>query len=135
MTTTWHPASQPPDNSRDVQLRFSDGENDCVGFFDWSSNIYFKYVDPSRSTEPVNPTYWAEIVDWSIERTGLSYEEPCDSLILRLNGYLAQIDFNTACVDNRWRISIKDSNSKYIHHSYAKTIREALDAAEAICSQ
>lgn len=135
MTTTWHPALHPPDNSRDVQLRFSDGENDCVGFFDRTCDTYFKYIDPNRSTESVNPTYWAEIVDWSIERTGLSYEEPCDSLILRLNGYLVQIDFNAAYVDNRWRISIKDSNSKYIHHSYAKTIREALDAAEAICSR
>ena len=59
---TWHPYTEPPDNMRQVMLRFDpEGRLDCTGFWCSKCGGYAKSDVAAFHGEFVHPTHWREM--------------------------------------------------------------------------
>jgi len=58
----WHPYNEPPDDMRQVILRFGpDGRLDCTGFFCKACGAYAKSNKAAAEQRFVHPTHWREL--------------------------------------------------------------------------
>ena len=60
----WHPYTDPPDDLRQVILRFDPaGELDCTGFYCRACGAYAKSDKAAAQHRFVHPTHWKELKD------------------------------------------------------------------------
>lgn len=58
----WYPASEPPENVKQVILRFAaTNEPCCVGFYLSAFRLYSIGVIGSKTTQLAHPTHWREL--------------------------------------------------------------------------
>ena len=61
---TWHPASEPPDNMRQVMLRFDpEGQHDCQGFYSHVIGAYARNEKRLMQLRFLHPTHWRELTE------------------------------------------------------------------------
>jgi len=61
-TEHWHPYNEPPDNARQVMLRFDpEGIMDCTGFWCSKCGGYAKSDKAAAEHRFVHPTHWREM--------------------------------------------------------------------------
>ena len=59
---TWHPYTEPPDDTRSVMLRFDpDGHRDCQGVYAREFGSYAGSETNARQLRFLHPTHWREL--------------------------------------------------------------------------
>ena len=61
---TWHPYTEPPDNMRQVMLRFDpEGNHDCQGFYSQHFSAYARSLRRIMQLRFLHPTHWRELTE------------------------------------------------------------------------
>ena len=61
---TWHPYTEPPDNMRQVMLRFdTNGERDRQGFYSHVIGAYAGSPTSIMRLRFLHPTHWRELTE------------------------------------------------------------------------
>lgn len=65
MSETWHPYTEPPNDTRSVMLRFGEDDDDetAVGFHSKDFNAYALSDRNARQLRFVHPTHWRELTE------------------------------------------------------------------------